>query len=208
MQNYPLNEAQCEGLATACSLLDPSKVNRIMFDRNGITGKQFSKILDGLSQLPDLKSIVYRRNGFTRDSLQSLQEAFTRKVPFHLEELKLIDLKISHQCCGELLSSDLRKLKVLALVNVNMSDRQFALLIDLVKESDMLRQLDVSWCGVSQSCIARLFAEALKGNTQLTHLALAYNELHEQTKQRHLSEKEATRKTLTQENQEVIDDVC
>ena len=51
----------------------------------------------------DFKSIVYKKNGFTHESLEALSVLFKHRVPFHLEELKLIDLKITSKCCEDLL---------------------------------------------------------------------------------------------------------
>jgi len=62
LQNYKLSEGHCNGLAKACSLLDTSKVNRILFNNCGIDGLQFAEILKGLATLQDFKSIIYKNN--------------------------------------------------------------------------------------------------------------------------------------------------
>ena len=88
-----MSDGNCDGLAKACFLLDETKVNRILLDNCGIDGKKFAKILKGLETLPDFKSIIYKHNEFNEESLQALIPFFKKKMPFHLEELKLIDLK-------------------------------------------------------------------------------------------------------------------
>ena len=65
-----------------------------MLDNCGIDGKEFGDILNGLAQLPDFKSIIYKQNSFTKESLTALEALLDKKVPYHLEELKLVDLKI------------------------------------------------------------------------------------------------------------------
>lgn len=95
LQNYALTHGHCQSLAKSLGLLDSSKVNRILLNNCGITGKDFAHILEGLNHLQDFKSLVYKANGFTQETLEALRPFLYRRVPYHLEELRLIDLKIT-----------------------------------------------------------------------------------------------------------------
>ena len=98
LSNYNLTAGHCSGLAAACGKLDSNKVNRVLFNNCGIDGNQFAKILNSLANVDDLKSIIYKKNQLNAESVNELQTIFKRKIPFHLEELKLIDLKVSSLC--------------------------------------------------------------------------------------------------------------
>lgn len=79
-------------------------------------------------------------------------------MPYHLEELKLIDLKIQSKCILDLLTQmhQCSYLRKVALVNVNQTDREFGCVVQFVKDAPMLQEIDISWCEVRQSSIARL----------------------------------------------------
>ena len=51
--------------------------------------------MKGLSHLKDFKSIIYKHNGFSTETVKSLKLLLSKDIPYHLEELKLIDLKTS-----------------------------------------------------------------------------------------------------------------
>lgn len=69
-------------------------VNRVLLNSCGISGDDFAEILKGLQYCKDVKSVVYKQNGFTDNTVTALNPLLTRAVPFHLEELKLINLQI------------------------------------------------------------------------------------------------------------------
>jgi len=77
-------------------------------------------LLSGLEHLHDFKSVIYKQNGFTMESMQGLSNLFLRKVPYHLEELKLIDLKLTPKCCEQLFVklNEECYIKRLSLINV------------------------------------------------------------------------------------------
>ena len=176
LQNYTLSKGHCEGLAKSLGLLDDSIVNRILLTNNGIDGKEFAMVLSGLEHLHDFKSIIYKQNGFTTESMNSLCTFFTRKVPYHLEELKLIDLKLSPKCCEQLFSklNEESYIKRLSLINVNQNDRQFDALLKYISSSKYLRELELNWLEVRQSTYSKL-TDYLAENKQLTHLSLSWN---------------------------------
>ena len=69
LNDYLLSDGNCRGLAAACELFDTQVVNRVLFNNCGITGEQFSMILEGLRELKDFKSIIYKMNVITKESL-------------------------------------------------------------------------------------------------------------------------------------------
>ena len=95
LNDYLLSDGNCRGLAAACELFDHRVVNRVLFNNCGITGDQLAMMLEGLCQLQDFKSIIYKMNTVNSSALQKLEPAFEKRIPHHLEELKLIDCKIN-----------------------------------------------------------------------------------------------------------------
>lgn len=106
----------------------------MLFNNCGIDGKEFASILEGLSQLSNFRSIIYKKNEFTKHSLAALEPILQKPNPNSLDELKFVELKISSQCC-EMLIKSLRQesyIRKLTLVNVNQTERQFDLLLKFI----------------------------------------------------------------------------
>ena len=91
LQEYTLSKGHCRGIARACQYLDHRFVNRIFFCNSGIDDLEFSDILEGLKHLKDFKSIIYRANVFAELSIAKLEPLLLKRIPNHLQELKLID---------------------------------------------------------------------------------------------------------------------
>ena len=52
-------------------------------------------ILEGLHKLQDFKSIIYKMNTINSNSLTKMIPVFEKRLPNHLEELKIIDCKVN-----------------------------------------------------------------------------------------------------------------
>ena len=105
LQNYFLSEGNIKGLAAACEVLDYRLVNRLLLNNNGITGDQFAEILEGMSKLRDFKSLIYKCNTINLHSLDVLKPVLAKRLPYNLEEIKLIDCKVSPGMISKLLES-------------------------------------------------------------------------------------------------------
>lgn len=95
LQEYTLSEGHCRGLARACQFFDHKFVNRVFLSNCGINDKEFSEILKGLHQIKDFKSIVYKMNAFSEQSVLNLRPLLLKRLPNHLEEIKLIDCQMN-----------------------------------------------------------------------------------------------------------------
>lgn len=141
-----------------------------------MSGEQFADILVGLQHLHDVKSITYKLNSLTNRSIEELVKLFERRMPRHLEELRLIDVKASSSIIDHLvqriwMQSSISKL---ALVNCQQSEKSFELIIKYVQDSRFLKDLDLSWCTVRHGSMVKLL-NVIKTNKQLTHLNLSWN---------------------------------
>ena len=97
-------------------------------------------ILEGLTKLNDFKSIIYKMNGINQKSIDNLQPLLAKRLPNHLEELKIIDCKMSGSLIESLLNtlSKQSQLRKLALVNILHSDGPFLKVVQYLKESHHL----------------------------------------------------------------------
>ena len=101
-----------------------------------------------------------------------------RNAPFNLEELALIDCKLSGTVLENLLEvlANAHQLKKLTLIKPNHSTRSFAKLVHLVETSQHLVELDISWQGVQAQTMGCLLT-VLRSNRFLHSLSLGYNRL-------------------------------
>ena len=95
LQNYFLSDGNIKGLVAACEFLDHRIVNRLLLNNCGVTGDQFAEIINGISKLRDFKSLIYKQNTINLNSINALVPVFQRRLPCHMDELKLIDCKVS-----------------------------------------------------------------------------------------------------------------
>lgn len=139
-----------KGLASAIEFFDTRVVNRILLNNCGISGDSLALILDGILKLKDFKALVYKMNGINSAALNKINLLFERRLPHHLEELKIIDCKINQTLIQQLLDALLKKsqIKKFALVNAMHSELTFDKLVAYVGQSEYLRELDVSWSTV------------------------------------------------------------
>ena len=93
LQSYTLSIGHCNALAQAFQHFDQF-INRVIFDNCGIDDGEFAAILGAVKKLKDFKKIIYRRNCFHTESLAAIQELFERKIPNHLEELRIENCQI------------------------------------------------------------------------------------------------------------------
>lgn len=137
-------------------------------------------ILEGLQKLKDFKSIIYKMNTLNKLSLEKLVPVFEKRLPHHLEELKIIDCKVNSTLISQLMNSLLTKsqLRSFSLVKVHHSPESFDLVTRYVEESEHLREIDLSW-NIIQPSFWLKFMIMISRNRTLTDLTLAFNQLLE-----------------------------
>ena len=111
-------------------------VSKLVLDKNGLSDADFAMILEPLSQFKQFRSITYRRNELGFHSLRFLQSVLTRRIPFHLEELRIEHCSMTISVSEELVHILASKtfLKKLSLINVHMTDETFAKLAKYVRK--------------------------------------------------------------------------
>ena len=89
LQNYTLSIGHCKALARSCPKFKEGVFNRIVLDNCGVDDGEFASILQGLKTMKDFKKIIYRYNSFGEESLAEIKDLLDRKLPFHLDELRI-----------------------------------------------------------------------------------------------------------------------
>jgi hypothetical protein len=141
-------------------------LSRVAFENNGLKDEDFAVMLEGLSRLLDIKSIIYVKNEFLLKSVEQIEPILTfRNIPYHLEELRLINCKISQNALTGLLNilHNRNYLKRLGLVNLSMNENHLKQLIPFIQSSRYLIELDLSWNGFRAAKIAE-FIDAVGDN--------------------------------------------
>ena len=94
-------------------------------DSNNLQDRDFANILTGVEKLQDIKTLIYNRNVFGIASAEALRHIINEKsIPHHLEELRIINCKISSNAMAMLLDTLNRRnfIKRLSLVNANLGN--------------------------------------------------------------------------------------
>ena len=146
-----------------------------------MTGDQLAWILKALEKLPCFRSIIYTRNTLSNAAINGLNTLLMRKPPFNLQELKLIDCNMK---CGQIealmtqLAEQEARLRVLALVNTNQTERSFRSIVNFLEITQYLRELDLSWTVIRENQWPILL-DAVKDHSSLRMLNLSHNLLLE-----------------------------
>jgi len=114
-----------------------------------------------------------------------MRKILDKKLPFHLDELRFMNLQITGKISYDLVKEIHVKNQItkLALVHIKLSDEAFNLLIEAIRKSSCLRVLDLSWCERNYEDFLP-FYEMLAENRKLVSINLCCNSLFDyRTKQ-------------------------
>lgn len=95
LTNYGLSGESIRAFADTIRKKD-TFLTRVALENNGLKDEDFASLLEGLSRLLDIKSLIYVKNEFLMKSVEQIEPILTfRSIPYHLEELRLVNCKIS-----------------------------------------------------------------------------------------------------------------
>jgi hypothetical protein len=95
LTNYGISPAAVKAFASTIRKKD-TFLTRIALENNGLRDEDFAVLLEGIGRLFDVKSIIYIKNEFHMKSVEQIEPILTfRNIPYHLEELRLVNCKIS-----------------------------------------------------------------------------------------------------------------
>ena len=120
------------------------------------------------------------RNNVDDQATQIIIEILQRSFPKALEELRIINCKISPVSTLRILTSindgscSLRKL---SLAGASMGEQSLLVLANIISHVRSLVDLDISWNGFRPNANFKKFLDALGSNRSLSYLNLSWNNL-------------------------------
>ena len=99
----------------------------MLFNNCSISGDLMAVILEGIIKLRDFKALTYKLNALNALSIEKMEPLLKRAVPNHLQELQLIDVKMSPTTIELLMDSiiEFSRIRKFALVNAHHSEFSF-----------------------------------------------------------------------------------
>ena len=134
--------------------------------------------------MKDFKALIYKMNAINALAIEKLIPVIQKPIPNHLEELSIIDCKMTATQVEQLMDGLIdnhARLKKLTLVNAHHTERSFEKIIQFINDTALLKELDLSWSGVRPPLMLKLL-QVIQHNRFLTHLSLANNVLLEEQK--------------------------
>jgi translation elongation factor EF-Ts len=115
-------------------------------DNLRLSDLDFAKILKSISELKSFKSLIYRQNEFGVYSEEYLSKIINKKVPNHLEELRIENCRVNLDAMESLITtiSEQGSLRQLALVQAKMTAETFGILGSYLKSAQYMVELDIS----------------------------------------------------------------
>ena len=96
-----------------------------------------------------------------------------------MDELRIVNCKINQTAVNTLVSGlKNTRLRKLTLVKIGINGNLLDKVIEIVKSSRSLVELDISWNGITSVELRKLF-EVLATNRQLQYLNISWNEISE-----------------------------
>jgi len=165
---YRLNLGVCRALRQYLENLK-NALTRIVLDNNGIaSGDVLSELLQGIASQDDFKSIIIIKNTVDEASASILIEMLKRPFPKNLEELRIVNCKISPVSTHKLLQAvSESQLKKLSLSGAQINEAGLDLLSGMLAHLRSLMDLDISWNGLRPNSHLKKFLEALGANRTL-----------------------------------------
>jgi hypothetical protein len=161
----------------------------------------FAAILEGLVEQTHFKSITYKANALDQLSVACILKMIARPMPSNLDELRIINCRISPPAIKLLVENITRSnLRRLALVKAGIAGKPqregkaptaeeeeetgsylFDKILILLRKSRSLIELDISWNRLGPDDLLELF-KVLCNNRQLQNLNVSWNHIQEEHK--------------------------
>lgn len=119
----------------------------MLFENCGLTADNLAKIIKGIADMQDIKALIVKKEIFNQQCVDNIVGSLRHHVPYHLDELSIIECRISPfliESLMQLLTTESR-LRKFTLVKVQHNERSFDSLVEYVRCKIELKELDLSW---------------------------------------------------------------
>ena len=179
LSDYTLSSGHCQGLNSAAQFLQ-GKINRVRFDNCGIDDGEMAQLLSAFAQFKDFKSIIYRHNELHEESLDGLRLLFEKRVPYHLEELRVSACRITPDVTTDLIQAIMEKgsLKQFELAETVLFEDDIEFIGDFMQRSRELEELVLSGNSMVPNQMDMLM-QVIRHNKKLVQLNISFNNMIE-----------------------------
>jgi len=146
IRNKVLNVGFCKAINGALKMV-PTLITKLTLDSNGLEDKNTCILIEGMAYQQLFKVLTIRDNEVDESCIQALAPVLKRKMPSNLDELHLIDCKISWKTSLALVTNLKQKcyLRKLSLVKASLNEFSIKVLGEALKQMKTLTDLDISW---------------------------------------------------------------
>ena len=175
LQDYNLGYEHCVAFGETCKF-NYDFMSKLVLNNNGLTDESLSMLLIGLQHMYTISLVDIRRNQIGCKSVRLLTDFMMRRPPKHLQVLRIIDCNMDHAATYLLLQMlfENAKLRTFSLVNASFNERNEKALVDYLRFSQALRELDLSWNNITQRTYIEIL-KVIKENNNLLMLNLSHN---------------------------------
>lgn len=96
---YNMSLGHCEAVGNALKI--DKTIRRLFLKDCGLRDEEFSVILESCSQMQDFKSLIYHTNSLDQKCIKKIAPLLIKKLPLHLDELRLINLNVTGKISQE-----------------------------------------------------------------------------------------------------------
>ena len=129
---YKMNPGLCRALGKSFYLYN-NVLEKLLLESTGTDDDMLSHMLEGLQEQSNFKAFTYKFNVLGEKSVRQIVKLITREMPFNLDELRVINCKISPYAT-QMLLEDVpdTSLRRLSLVKTQMNSQMFRMILDLI----------------------------------------------------------------------------
>ena len=98
-------------------------MSKLVLNNNGLTDESLAAFLSGLTHMHTISLIDLRRNQVGQMSVRLMTNFMSRRIPMHLQVLRIIDCKMDYSTTGLLLDllDEHARLRTFSLVNASFN---------------------------------------------------------------------------------------
>ena len=189
LQNYLLRTAHCKALMKALHMSkrqENQMFNSVTLRNNNLKDTDLAQIIQGLNQQNYIKKLQIAENEVGLKSIAEISLLISRKKPYQLKHLILMDCKMSSKVVDSLLAglNSRSNLYFLSLGKLIMTEPQLEEFITFLSSSVSLRKLSLQWCSLKQQTQEGFMPllECLGKNRRIRNINLAWTNLVDMNK--------------------------
>ena len=163
--------------------MNPLVCSKIFIDNCGLSDVDTATVLEGLTELSQMRSLVLRRTTISEESIPHISELMVKIFPNNLNVLKIEKCHISKEATFDLVSAlkERNYVRVLSLVSVSFDTESIEVFCQLLEKKNFIEELDLSDNRLEPKQFHPIL-DALAKTRSIKSLTLSWNLLLEKAK--------------------------